>query len=76
MIIPENNLFIVSRASSPGIKPCEDAFTNNLIEPEYSDNWFVVVENIIEFVKEHGQCVLSVGGDGFNRITIYDDYIE
>jgi uncharacterized membrane protein len=38
--------------------------------------WFVEISDIMEFVKNHGECVISIDGDGFNCIEIYDYYRE
>jgi hypothetical protein len=34
--------------------------------------WFVEIPDIMEFVKKHGECVISIDGNGFNCIEIYD----
>lgn len=38
--------------------------------------WFLNVEDVIEFVKEHGECVISVSECGFPVLEIYDYYRE
>jgi hypothetical protein len=42
----------------------------------YSQAWFVELTDVMEFVREYGECVLSVDNDGFDCIEIYDDYRE
>jgi len=42
----------------------------------YSSSWFVELTDIMAFVREYGECVLSVDSDGFDTIEIYDYYRE
>lgn len=30
----------------------------------------------MEFVRKHGQCVVSIDNDGHESIEVYDDYRE
>jgi len=38
--------------------------------------WAVRIDNIMEFVKKYGQCVIEIDLNGFNTIEIYDGYRE
>lgn len=40
------------------------------------NDWFIEIQDIMEFVKRHGECVVSIDSDGFNCIEIYDYYRE
>jgi len=42
----------------------------------WSAKWFVKIDSLIDFVNKYGDCVLSIGRDGFISIEIYDDYRE
>lgn len=38
--------------------------------------WVVDIDDVLEFVKKHGQCVISIDFDGWPEIEVYDDYRE
>ncbi len=42
----------------------------------WHQEWFVEIKDVFEFVKKHGDCVVSVGEYGQPSIEIYDDYRE
>lgn len=75
-VIPEPDLFIVSKASE-GLwadgKPVPDSFKAKAGENEY---WFARIPSIMDFVKEYGRCIVEADWSGFNKIQIYDDYVE
>lgn len=39
-------------------------------------DWFIEITDIMDFVRKHGECVVSIDDDGFNCIEIYDYYRE
>ncbi len=67
--------FIISRASSClNEKPCSGAFKEK-------DTWFIELklDSILDFVKEHGDCVIQEpypGDKTDGSIIIYDSYLE
>ena len=42
----------------------------------YATKWFIEITDIMDFVRKHGECVVSIDDDGFNCIEIYDYYRE
>lgn len=38
--------------------------------------WFIELADVMEFVRQHGQCVVSIDNDGHESIEVYDDYRE
>lgn len=38
--------------------------------------WFVEISDVMDFVRKHGDCVVSIDNDGYETIEIYDDYRE
>jgi len=82
VVVPRPGLFRVFRTSetrcSPNKAPCLEATAYQCVKRDvgYSQAWFVELTDVMEFVREYGECVLSVDNDGFNCIEIYDDYRE
>ena len=84
MIEPEKNVYLVSRTSlrDDSKKPCEEAYKvlvkniDRRRDREWSEAWIVKVDDIYNFICEHGECVLSIKREGFMEIEIYDDYRE
>lgn len=42
----------------------------------WHQEWFVEIKDVFEFVKAHGDCVVSMGEYDQPSIEIYDDYRE
>ncbi len=80
---PKTGLFICTRASSWAEKPCDEAFEAHIPyrkivtgEVEMMHAWLVQIDDIMEFVKAHGQCIIDINPFRFGMIQIYDDYVE
>lgn len=43
---------------------------------EWEAGWFVEIPDVMDFVRQHGDCVVSIDDDGYESIEIYDDYRE
>jgi len=51
-----------------------DGYICRDLEP--MDSWCVYIDDIMDFVRQHGECVISITSGGLNKIEIYDDYRE
>lgn len=38
--------------------------------------WFIEIPDVMDFVRQYGDCVVSIDEDGYESIEIYDDYRE
>ncbi len=38
--------------------------------------WMMDVADVWDFVRKHGDCIVSINDDGFRCVEIYDDYRE
>jgi len=38
--------------------------------------WFAEIPDVMEFVRQHGECIVSIDDDGYECIEIYDYYRE
>lgn len=38
------------------------------------EKWVIDIDDLLVFVREHGECILSIDRDGWPEIEIYDDY--
>ena len=42
----------------------------------FSKKWVVKIDNMVEFIKKYGTCVIDIDFDNWMTIEIYDDYRE
>lgn len=51
---------------------------NGKIKRDFGERkeWAIKTNNIFDFVKKYGSCIINIDVDGFNTIEIYDDYRE
>ena len=40
------------------------------------EKWVIDIDDVLDFVKENGQCVVYIDSDGWPNIEIYDTYRE
>lgn len=83
VVVPRSGLFKVCRTSASTfdrtVAPCKGASVFQFLMRDisgYSRAWFVELTDIMAFVREVGECVLSVDSDGFDCIEIYDTHRE
>ena len=74
--------YIVSRTSGDDdIAPVPGArkvsFRKGERNPNWDDKqWIVEISDLLEFVKVHGQCIVSIDNGGRPVLEIYDTYRE
>jgi hypothetical protein len=92
VVVPRPGLFRVFRTSESTLAevrvnkpPCGNAVVRRFVQidriggqqvKKHTLAWFIELTDIMAFVREYGDCVLSVNNAGFNCIEIYDDYRE
>ncbi len=72
-VTPRKGLYLVSRTSAYGDKPCDEAFKLDIVGCE---EWAIEVSDIQDFVDRYGNCIVGRDSNGFCTVEIYDDYRE
>ena len=78
VLAPRDGLYIIKRTS--GRHPCPDAVkvrattTTSKAGLQWEFVWMIEIDDLMNFVDENGECIISLNKDGFATIEIFDDY--
>ena len=78
VLAPRDGLYIIKRTS--GEHPCNDAVkvrattTTSKAGLQWEFVWMIEIDDLMNFVDENGECIISLNKDGFATIEIFDDY--
>ena len=72
----EKDWYVLVRTSSCNEKPHKKAMAIKTPWEFTEDGWAMQIEDLNAFVKDNGQCILSINEGGFKEVEIYDGWRE